>query len=389
MWSKHRAYFLTHGVFFVAGAVGVVGCGKKGGSVISAEGSFAFLAQDYTKGAIVYNYNLDTKSLNKIHVAEGNQDWKLFWNETSRQTYLLDRTTASSTSASIITAFAGSTVVGQVGGLPKNTRCLLRVSGSALWAGGYTGEVAVLQAPATMKTPVASMTYPSGNGTSYYKNIVGMLTSGNDVWAVFGGTDLSYNTYQAAVSKIDLAGRSFGAVTSISGCKNIASGSLLPNEGMVALSTSKMVVSCNPQYGTNGEPVALVMLEAKATGVEATLLKSATTNSTLHMYEISGASADGSEVFVEEKSYNASTYATTTTKRYWLNVSTKAETDVSTHGGHMFFDTRSGKYIFGCYVENGACKDKTFALVTPGSTTVEPLTLSFEYNFNGFAERIR
>ena len=235
------------------------------------------------------------------------------------------------------------------------------------------------------------MTYPSGNGASYYKNIMGLVSNGVESWAIFGGTDTNYppNTFPMALSKIDLSGKVFGDITSVTACRNIASGSLLPNAGVAGISASKVVVSCNPQYGVDAQPIAIVLVEASASGVQTTTIKSASSSSTNQMFEISGASADGSSVFVEEKSYNSTTYATAATKRYWLNLSTKVETEVTTYGGHMFLDTKSGKYVFGCYIENGACKAKTFALVTPGSATPEARTLDFEYDFHGFAERIR
>ncbi len=394
MKSKEALFFVST---LTSAFVPVLGScsGKKSGSAVVA-GTVPFLAQDYSKGAVVYSYDVAKNEVTQIRVAEGNQDWKVFWDQTSQQTVVIDRTVASSTSASVITSYLGANVSGEVGGFPINTKFLIHsAAANTLIAGGYTGGTATFSLPTNRLQAVSSMNFPTGDGSTYYHNVVGLISGEKDVWALFGGTDSASppNVYPAAVSKINLAASSFENVSTVTACLNIASGTPLPNEGVVALSRSRVVVSCNPQYGVLGAPIALVLFEANSTTaeVQVTVLKQAKSSADIHQYEISGSSADGNSVFVEEKIFDGSDFSTETRRRYWLNVLTHAETPVTQYGGHMFYDVTSGKYLFGCYIEKdtGKCRSHTFALVTPGNDNPEARSVSYEYDFHGFAEQIR
>lgn len=284
---------------------------------------------------------------------------------------------------------------GQRGDWPENAYGInLAASGEALVAGFDFG---VLQKVAWQESQFASpqadpVKLAGGGGV----HPVHILSRGDFIAVVDSGFDLS--TFKAVDAKVFLkvkssektAFDSFKMTDSNSGLSCLNAFQVMP------ISTSEVLISCNPQYfgAARGETVALFKIALGESGELTMRALASFDGADVQRIDLLGMSAGGQRAFVAYKNTKIDDYEGKIFKTGWLDLD----------GGDFLIEERfsgplkrlsgSNKYAVACSADYGACKRGHFLFVGgaepwDGAAAVELFGLRPELPFLSFAQELR
>ena len=370
---------LTGGLTFSVFALS--GCGKSGGNsdlnacggttANTRAGAFSekifFVASNQQDSTIVCSFDLKIKGLREefIPPADSN-DVTLFLDEGSAHLFVNERWSGKQSRPSRITSLdSAGGVQTEIAKLPGNLHDLLKLRDGTFVAAGFDkGEFAHVTLQGNFIRATKTLAGLRGTIDDADSRLDTFLNAANRTFVVSQGFELS--TFKPTLAKIhrlssDLSGieKTFPVQSSdgLKTCENAYA--------VQPVSAGRAVLSCNPQYfGPTAATLQLVLVDVAQDPPAFEFLKTYSAQD-VQLVEVHGATRDGLNVLVEERTNSQSDYAGTVKKRYWLNLSSKAETVEKNVGGSFVYNSATQSYVFNCAVDlaTGGCRTRTFATV--------------------------
>ncbi|KAB8029180.1 hypothetical protein [Fluviispira multicolorata] len=365
-----RLHFIA---LFVLCSLLIAACGTKKQNVVPTinvqSDQIMFTTYDYmNKFVKLYSFDFGTKSIKELNHISGSSDSIAFQTNDRfgdiKDFYLVER--FSSEKNSRVTHYNKSERQNQYTSFPMNMKDMIFFNDELISIGYDKGEIIKTDLSLKTKLPLTAikkLEHTPDEASISDKNINSVLIVNERVFLVSVG---SYSKDDKGKSdkfpKIYLLNDELTSVEKswpIQNCFNAASQQRV-------IDKSKLLLSCDPNYGMKSDYPSLVLINAAAIDISENLLSSnaekilnsnSFTSPNIYQVSLSGVSKDKKSIFITEySSYQV------VDKSYWLNLENNVVTQVNNVAEHVFYNKKNDSYIFNCYFIDGKCEKDKFVI---------------------------